>query len=200
MNLDRFCSVMRTDECSTIAFLVCVVTQYMINFVLLVTLLIASVQDGRPASIVAAGDVAYAGRYANDLIQPREAGEQDETTRAIADELEGVHDRVKMSTPISRMGKGIVQDHFLVGVAEYTRYDQLRKDLVDYLSAKKHLGGDSSGVHGRSRDQGGLAPMEIGTVKGQQGKRQHQQPQRSRCQRSTSSTDVRTLWTICTCE
>ena len=89
---------------------------------------------------------------------------------AMVDELEGVKDRVKIATLISRMGKGIV--HFLVGVAKYTRYDQLRKDLVEYLSAKKPLCGDSSGVSGG----GGPTPTEIGMAKRQNGKRQHEQP------------------------
>ena len=42
--------------------------------------------------------------------------------------------------------------------------------------------------------------MEIGMVKGLHGKRQHQQPKRRRWQRSTSSTDVRTLWKTHSCE
>ena len=92
---------------------------------------------------------------------------------AMVDALEGVQDRVKIATLISRMRKGVVEDHFLVEVAKYTRYDQLGKDLVDLLSAKKHLGGDSSGS---GRDHGGPTHMEIGMVKGSQyGKGQHQQ-------------------------
>ena len=96
---------------------------------------------------------------------------------AMVDALEGVQDRVEIATLISRMGKGVVEDHFLVGVAAYTRYDQLGKDLVDLLSAKTYFGGDSSGS---GRDHGGPTPMEIGMeigmVKGSQhGKGQHQQ-------------------------
>ena len=58
---------------------------------------------------------------------------------AIVDELEGVQERVKIATLIRRMGKGVVQDHFLVRVIKYTRCEQLRKDVVLYLFAKKHL-------------------------------------------------------------
>ena len=84
---------------------------------------------------------------------------------AIVDELEGAQDRVKIAPLISRVGKGVVHDHFLVGVAKYARYEQLRKDLVEYLSANKHLGGDRSGVHEGGRDHGDPTPMEIGMVK-----------------------------------
>ena len=40
---------------------------------------------------------------------------------AIVHELEAVQERVKMATLIRRMGKGVVQDHFLVGVFVSTR-------------------------------------------------------------------------------
>ena len=88
---------------------------------------------------------------------------------ANVDELDGVQERLKIETLISRVGKGVVQDH-LVGVAKYTRFEQHRKDLIEYHSAKKHLGGDSSGS---GRDHGGPTSMEIGMVRGSQyGKRQ----------------------------
>ena len=75
---------------------------------------------------------------------------------------ERLQDRVKVSTIISRMQKGSVQDHFLVNVGKYQVYDQLRKDLMDVLAAKKHLGGtpDTGGGHT------GPTPMEIGQLQG----------------------------------
>ena len=93
--------------------------------------------------------------------------------------MQGVLDRVNIATLISRMGSGVVQDHLLVGVAKYTRYEQLRKDLVEYLSAKKHLGGDNSGVHGGGRDHRGSTPMEIGSAwsKGNTGRDSINNPQ-----------------------
>ena len=84
-------------------------------------------------------------------------------------ELDGVHERVKIATLISRMGKGSV------GVATCTRYEDLWRDLVECLLVKKRFGGDSSGLLGGGRDHGGPTPMEIGVVNGQYGKKQHQQ-------------------------
>ena len=55
-----------------------------------------------------------------------------------------MQERVTIGTLINRKGKGVVQDHYLVGVAKYPHYEQLWKDFVESLSAKKHLGGDSS--------------------------------------------------------
>ena len=104
---------------------------------------------------------------------------------------------MKIVKLLSLMGKGVVQDHFLVEVvAKYTRHKQLRKDLVECLSAKTHFGEDSSGLHGGGRDHGGPKPM----VKGQHGKIASTNQRRRRWQRSTSSTDVRTLWKTWSCE
>ena len=74
--------------------------------------------------------------------------------------IDDLQDRVKIATLVSRMGKGVVQDHFLVNVSKYTKYEDLRKDLVDFLSAKKHLGGTG----GDSQSHNGPAPMEIGQM------------------------------------
>ena len=37
----------------------------------------------------------------------------------MVDDPEALQDRVKIATVISRMGKGVVQDHFLVNMAKY---------------------------------------------------------------------------------
>ena len=77
----------------------------------------------------------------SDFLNSLEAWEyQIKQHEAIVDELEGVQERVEIATLISRTGKGVVQDHFLVGVAKYTRYDQLWKHFIECLAAKKHLG------------------------------------------------------------
>ena len=60
-----------------------------------------------------------------------------------------------------------MHDHFLWEL-QYTHYEKLSKDLVEYLSATKNLGGESS--------HGGRALVEIGMVKSSQyDKKQHQQ-------------------------
>ena len=41
--------------------------------------------------------------------------------------IDDLQDRVKIATLVSRMGKGVVQDHFLVNVSKYTKYEDLRK-------------------------------------------------------------------------
>ena len=98
------------------------------------------------------------------------------------------------------MGKGVVEDHFLVEAAKYTRYDQLGKDLVEFCEEtlwwrqlRKRSRPQRSYTHGdRNGDRNGQRqPTRQGTASAKQ--------MRRIWQRFTSSTNVRTTWEPCSC-
>ena len=92
---------------------------------------------------------------------------------AIVDELEGVWVRVKIVTLISRVGKGVVQDHFLWELQSTgaTKEGLGRLSFGEETPRRRQL----RSARRRSRPRS-PTPMEIGMVKGQNGKRQHLQP------------------------
>ena len=99
------------------------------------------------------------------------------------------HDAIVDETLFGRMGTGVVQDHFLMGVAKYTRCEQLRKDLVEYISAKETPRRRQRRSAGRSYTHGVRhGPRAIREEVALTTQR------KMRWQRSTSSTHVRTLW------
>ena len=103
----------------------------------------------------------------SDLLNSLEKWDNMIRHHATVDELEGVEGSVKIATLLSRMGKGIVQDHFLVGVSMYTlRATQEGPGRV-LFSEEAPRWRQLRSARRRSR---------AWTVKGQHGKRQHQQP------------------------
>ena len=68
------------------------------------------------------------------------------------------------------------------------------------LSAKMHLGGDCSGVPAGGRDHGVPTPMEFGMVKGQNGKRRHQQPKGGRGCKGQHRQQTCEHWKTWSCE
>ena len=83
---------------------------------------------------------------------------------------DNIPDKILIATVVSRIGHGKIQDHLILNIGKYEKYETMRAELVEISNAQtQFLPTTSANSSGRNRNDE-PTPMEIGWVGGYGGK------------------------------